>query len=158
MDDLSVQQLVESISLNSFDKPFRHKAFFNKRLKTTGGRFMLSSHNIELNIRYLHEHGLEELKGIIKHELAHYHLFLEGKGYKHRDRDFKELIKQVSAPRFCTPLPSELKRKQKINKRQVYECKQCKQRYIRKIRMNLTKYACGICKGRLKYLGEVTED
>ena len=29
---------------------------------------------------------MEELIGIIKHELCHYHLHLEGKGYQHRDR------------------------------------------------------------------------
>ncbi|MEW9503068.1 SprT family protein [Jeotgalibacillus marinus] len=155
MDDLSIQQLVESISLNSFGKPFRHKASFNSRLKTTGGRFMLASHNIELNFKYLHEHGLEELKGIIKHELCHYHLYVEGKGYKHRDRDFKELITQVSAPRYCTPLPSERKQNRRVKKRQIYQCTQCQQRYVRKIKINLSRYSCGICKGKLKYIGEL---
>ena len=38
---------------------------------------------------------MEELIGIIKHELCHYHLHLEGKGYQHRDKDFKELLKKV---------------------------------------------------------------
>ena len=49
---------------------------------------------------------MEELIGIIKHELCHYHLHIEGKGYQHRDRDFKQLLQKVDAPRFCSPLPA----------------------------------------------------
>ena len=38
MDDIELQRLVEEISLAEFGKPFRHKAYFNSRLKTTGGQ------------------------------------------------------------------------------------------------------------------------
>ncbi|MDK2599449.1 SprT family protein [Bacillus stercoris] len=80
MDNIELQKLTEDISETYFKKPFRHQALFNDRLKTTGGRYLLTSHNIELNRKYLIEHGREELIGIIKHELCHYHLHLEGKG------------------------------------------------------------------------------
>ncbi|WP_041086043.1 SprT family protein [Jeotgalibacillus soli] len=151
-EDHSIQELVESISRDLFDKPFRHKAYYNPRLRTTGGRYMLLSHNIELNKKYFDEHGMEELIGIIKHELCHYHLHLAGKGYKHRDHDFRQLIQMVGAPRFCTPLPSEKKKKRK---RHLYQCINCEQQYIRKMKMNVSRYACGRCKGRLQYIGEL---
>ncbi|PPA70536.1 SprT family protein [Jeotgalibacillus proteolyticus] len=158
MDQVTIQEIVERISLEDFGKPFRHKAVFNQRLRTTGGRYMLSSHNIELNIHYLDEHGMDELIGIIKHELCHYHLHLEGKGYQHRDRDFRELIKQVSAPRFCTPLPSQqIKRQSRVQKVHAYQCKSCGQSFIRKRRVNTERYACGKCRGKLSYLGEARE-
>lgn len=111
MDNKELQKLTEDISETYFKKPFRHQALFNDRLKTTGGRYLLTSHNIELNRKYLIEHGREELIGIIKHELCHYHLHLEGKGYKHRDRDFRMLLQQVNAPRFCTPLKKKAENK-----------------------------------------------
>lgn len=114
MDNIELQKLTEDISKTYFKKPFRHQALFNDRLKTTGGRYLLTSHNIELNRKYLIEHGREELIGIIKHELCHYHLHLEGKGYKHRDRDFRMLLQQVNAPRFCTPLKKKRKTKKLI--------------------------------------------
>ena len=38
---------------------------------------------------------MDELISIIKHELCHYHLHQEGKGYKHRDQDFKDLLKKL---------------------------------------------------------------
>ena len=90
--------------MNFFKKTFIHYAYFNPRLRTTGGRYLLRSHDIEINKKYYDERGIEELIGIIKHELCHYHLHLEKKGYQHRDADFKKLLKKVGAPRFCTPL------------------------------------------------------
>ena len=58
--------------------------------------------------------GMEELIGIIKHELCHYHLHLEGKGYQASEiRILKSLLKKLVAPRYCTPLPeTSVKRKQ----------------------------------------------
>ncbi|MCY7949496.1 SprT family protein [Bacillus inaquosorum] len=146
MDNKELQKLTEDISETYFKKPFRHQALFNDRLKTTGGRYLLTSHNIELNRKYLIEHGREELIGIIKHELCHYHLHLEGKGYKHRDRDFRVLLQQVNAPRFCTPL----KKKTESKKTYMYICMACGQQYIKKRAMNPDRYRCGKCRGKIK--------
>ena len=65
---------------------------------------MLSDHSIEINPLVVEVYGMEELIGVIKHELCHYHLHIEGKGYRHRDADFKNLLHQTSSPRFCQPL------------------------------------------------------
>lgn len=153
MDDLQLQRLVEEISMNSFSKPFQHKAYFNLRLRSTGGRYMLNTHHIEINRKYLDQLGYDELLGIIKHELCHYHLHIEGKGYKHRDQDFKELMKKVDAPRFCSPLPE--RSSEKVNRRIIiYFCKKCGQIYQRKKRINTNKYVCGKCKGKLEKKNE----
>ncbi|WP_042352487.1 SprT family protein [Bacillus massiliigorillae] len=152
MNDEQLQRLTEELSLKYFHKPFQHIAFFNKRLRTTGGRYMLGSHNIEINYTYYEQYGLDELVGIIKHELCHYHLHLENRGYKHQDTDFKQLLKKVGAPRFCTPLPS--KKKKRSSKRIYYfQCTSCCTQYIRKRNINLTKYVCGKCRGALKQKG-----
>lgn len=148
MEDKELQKLVENISLRFFNKEFQHKAFFNPRLRTTGGRYMLHSHNIEINRSYLDQLGQEELIGIIKHELCHYHLHIEGKGYQHRDQEFKDLLKQVEAPRFCSTLPNRPDRK-KNNTLRLYKCSRCSQLYRRKKRINLSKYVCGKCRGKL---------
>lgn len=147
MTNEELQAMTEQLSLKFFQKPFKHRAIFNPRLRTTGGRYMLSSHHIEINKKYYDEYGLSELEGIIKHELCHYHLHIEGKGYKHRDADFRQLMKKVNAPRHCTPLISEMK---KEVKRLEYLCVDCNQLYIRKRRVNTSKYVCGKCSGRLK--------
>ncbi|MDM5297016.1 SprT family protein [Bacillus pumilus] len=152
MNQLQLQQLTEQLSQQFFGKEFRHKAMFNDRLKTTGGRYLLRTHDIELNRRYLVEHGREELIGIIKHELCHYHLHLEGKGYQHRDRDFRALLQQVGAPRFCTPLKA-VQQKKKTVTLHYYMCIDCGKHYTRKRRFDTSRYVCGICHGKLKKEG-----
>ncbi|MCF2132280.1 SprT family protein, partial [Strepomyces sp. STD 3.1] len=92
--------------------------------------------------------GEEELIGIIKHELCHYHLHLMGKGYKHGDQEFKALLKRVGAPRYCSSLSSI----QKKNKNVFYRCKDCNYLYKRKHKVDITKYRCGRCKGSLLLL------
>ncbi|MBW9235681.1 hypothetical protein JQK62_26520, partial [Leptospira santarosai] len=63
------------------------------------------------------------LKASFRHELCHYHLHIEGKGYKHRDKEFKDLLKVTKSPRFCANLGS-VKRKKKETQH-VYACISC---------------------------------
>ncbi len=147
MTDQELQQLVEAISLQFFAKPFRHRARFNGRLRTTGGRYLLRTHDIELNPRHLEEHGEEELIAIIKHELCHYHLHLEKRGYKHSDRDFKELLRHVGGSRYCQQVGAG-----RVTLPFKYElvCLQCGMNYKRKRKINPARYRCGRCSGKLK--------
>ncbi|MGG3673659.1 SprT family protein [Bacillus cereus] len=147
MDEQEIQGLVEEVSLQYFGMPFLHKAMFNSRLRTTGGRYLLNTHNIELNYRYYEMYGKEDLVEIVKHELCHYHLHITGKGYKHRDRDFRELLKKVGAPRFCKPMINEEKKETKVY---TYECTGCSLQYVRRRQINTQRYVCGKCRGKLK--------
>jgi SprT-like protein len=149
MEQSDLQRLVERVSLQFFQKPFKHTATFNPRLRTTGGRYILQTHNIELNKKYYEAFGEEELIAIIKHELCHYHLHLEGKGYRHRDQDFRDLLRQVQAPRYCRPLPQQAQ--QRTKKVYVYVCSKCGLKYKRKKRINTDKYVCGRCGGKLMW-------
>lgn len=141
-----LQQLVEQISTEYFQRPFTHRAYFNARLKTTGGRYVLRTHNIELNPKHYEKYGIEELIGIIKHELCHYHLHLTGGGYKHRDSDFKRLLAQVGGSRYCQSVAAP----KKETYRYELVCMDCGTRYLRRRRMNTNKYVCGKCRGHLK--------
>lgn len=149
MTDGDLQLLIEGISIKVFKKQFRHAASFNKRLRTTGGRYMLNDHSIQINPLVLEKHGMEELVGVIKHELCHYHLHLENKGYKHRDRDFKDLLRKTNSPRYCRPLAEQ---NRKINISHKYKCQSCGLVYQRKRRMDVMKYRCGKCTGEIKEL------
>jgi SprT-like protein len=154
VDNQELQNIVEKISLELFGKPFKHKAVFNTKLRTTGGRYLLGTHNIEINRKYLDQLGKGELFGIIKHELCHYHLHLEGRGYQHRDADFKLLLKKTGAPRFCNRLPEKTK-KRTLKKLLIYECANCRLQYRRKKSINTDRYVCGKCRGKLKKIKEI---
>jgi len=156
LTDIELQSLVERISIEYFQRPFLHTAYFNARLRTTGGRYLLRSHNIEFNKKSYEAFGIEELRGIILHELCHYHLHLQGKGYKHRDADFRALLKKVGAPRFCSTI-EEKTTKSKSHVIYIYQCVQCKQQYPRKRRMNVERYRCSKCLGELQLIKEGRE-
>lgn len=147
MTDEKLYELVCRVSKETFGKDFKHQAYLNKRLRTTGGRYMLRSHNIEVNPLVFEKYGMDELVGVIKHELCHYHLHIEGKGYQHRDADFRELLKATNSPRFCSTLIEGKGRK--VTKRYTYKCAKCSISYNRKIRLNTEKYRCGKCYGGL---------
>lgn len=145
MNEIELQQLIEDISLRYFGRPFAHQAKINKRMRTTGGRYHLDDHHIEINVHFLVPEYREELVGIIKHELCHYHLHMMGMGYQHRDRDFKILLKKVGGSRYAPDIG--LRKKQKIN--YFYQCRDCKTRYPRIRRLNVRRYRCGRCGGKL---------
>ncbi|WP_152655458.1 SprT family protein [Oceanobacillus sp. CFH 90083] len=147
LSDKELHQLVNQLSETFFHKPFMDKVQFNSRLRTTGGRYLPGKRLIELNPKYALEFEKEELIGIIKHELCHYHLHIEGKSYGHRDKDFKDLLAQTGSPRHCKQLPSEQKRC-----RYTYECKKCNAIYKRVRKVDVSKYRCGKCKGKLNLM------
>ena len=150
MNQAELQELVERLSFAYFNQPFNHQASFNKRLRTTGGRYHLTSHNLDFNPRILNGFGRDVFEGIIKHELCHYHLHLSGKGYRHADSDFKQLLEKVEGLRY-TP---SLELKQGKVTRWEYKCKGCDQTVYRKRRFNVVKYICVKCKNQFELKGQ----
>ncbi|MCB5951054.1 SprT family protein [Enterococcus sp. BWT-B8] len=144
--DEQLQEAVEQLSWSCFNKPFIHKAYFNSRLRTSGGRYHLSTHNIDFNPRVAAKYGAEELIGVIKHELCHYHLHLAGKGYQHKDRDFKDHLKLIGGSRYVRPLTDE------VSAIYEYQCSDCQTKISRKRRVNINRYVCGKCHGKLKLI------
>lgn len=140
MNEHELQNLTEEISRTSFHREFTHKITYNKRLRSSGGRYLLKTGNIEINPLVEQNLGLEALIGVIKHELCHYHLHQTGGGYRHRDQDFKRLLAQVGGSRF-------VERMKEPNF--IYECTACHHRYPRMLKMNTNRYVCGKCRGKL---------
>lgn len=150
MNEQDLQTLVEHISLTVFRRPFRHRASFNRRLRTTGGRYHLASHDLDFNPLVLELHGLEELEKVVKHELCHYHLHIEGRGYKHRDADFRSLLKASGGSRFVKDLRLPSAEGTSSVPKWLYNCSACGQMYPRKRRIDVKKYVCGKCRGKLQ--------
>lgn len=139
---MDLTEYVAVVSMEDFGKSFDHQAYWNSRLRSTGGRFFPRDGHLDFNHRILDIHGIETFRKVVRHELCHYHLFFEKKGYRHGDRDFKELLQAVDGLRFAPPL------EEKKSKHQ-YQCQQCGQIYRRQRQVNLAKYRCGRCRGNL---------
>lgn len=154
MTDEQLQHLVEHLSQQYFDRPFQHHATFNARLRTTGGRYRLRDHNIEINPKMLTEHDQATLEGVIKHELCHYHLHLAGQSGQHRTKAFQQLLKHVCGLRYA-PAPVT-RRTPKLRDWQLYVCTHCGQRYYRLRRVDTRRMVCGRCRGKLRWQGVVS--
>ena len=140
MEELALQQLCQEISKKYFHKAFRHQISCNTRLKSSGGRDILKTGNIEINPKIENILGKEVLIGVIKHELCHYHLHQEGKGYRHQDTDFKMLLQQVGGHRFVERMEPF---------RYIYSCKSCGATFQRMRKIDTDKFRCGRCRGSL---------
>ncbi|WP_035395671.1 SprT family protein [Exiguobacterium sp. OS-77] len=143
MTNEQLQRYVEQLSLDVFSLPFRHKAYFNPRLKTTGGRYFLGDHHLDFNKRYIDD--MKVFRGIVIHELCHYHLHLAGMGHRHQDQDFKEWLERYDGLRYSP------RRQEDEKKSYLYECEKCSTLYRRKRRMNTERYRCGRCHGKIFY-------
>lgn len=145
MNQQQLQELVEQISLKYFGRPFLHQVKINRRMRTTGGRYFLNDYHIDINAHFLEKERYNDLVGIIKHELTHYHLHLAGRGYQHRNHDFKILLAQVGGSRYAPDIGLRKAQKRKY----LYECIDCHHIYPRVRKVNIRKYRCGICGGKL---------
>lgn len=142
-----LQSLVQEISQSSFESlpfintTFKHNASFNSRLRTTAGRYFISRGDIEINPKYYERYGAQELIATIKHELAHYHLHQMGLPYKHKDKEFKALVKLVNAPMYANPMKET---------KYLYVCSSCGVLFHRVKKIITKKYRCGKCGGIIR--------
>ncbi len=148
MTDEQLQRWVEYISLRDFGRPFEHRATFNRRLRATGGRYFLKTHHIEISWAHYQAYGKEEVEKIIKHELCHYHLHRQGRGFRHRDPEFQALLQKTGGSRYCRPLTRTGRRPEPI--RYLLRCRQCEAVYYRKRKVDTSRYVCGRCRGKLE--------
>ena len=145
IDNQTLQRLTEQWSLSLFHRPFTHQIMFNARLQTTGGRYHLNDHHIDINPHLVEEYGMDVLQGIVVHELCHYHLHLQGLGHQHRDADFKRLLAQTGGLRYAPP------RQQRVAK-YVYQCQKCHRQYPKQRLIQAWRYRCRFCRGKIKLI------
>ena len=159
--EAELQAIANQMCQQFFNYSFDGAIQWSKRLYKTAGRCDVIFQNgqiqqarILLSHAYFQNYGIEELYNILKHELAHYHLF-RSTGFKHRHNStaFRNLLTHLDAPRYAKSMEN-LKSKQNSPKQFlfeasdvrktpfVYACPTCGHRYPRKKRI---KGSCSIC-------------
>ena len=69
---MNLTNYVRQVSLEDFGKEFHHEADWNKRLRSTGGRFFPKDGHLDFNPKIYEQFGLETFRKIVRHELCHY--------------------------------------------------------------------------------------
>lgn len=142
---MDLTKYVQQVSREDFGREFRHTAHWNNRLRTTGGRFFTRDGHLDFNPKLYEEYGIDIFRKIVRHELCHYHLYYQNKGYKHGDRDFKGLLQAVDGLRYA---PS----RKSTSIAHLYRCKSCNQEFVRRRRIDLKKYRCEWCRSPLQQI------
>lgn len=96
--------------------------------------FLPKDGHLDFNPKLYEEHGLETFRKIVRHELCHYHLYFQGKGCKHGDRDFKDLLARVDGLRYAPKMRNQ------AENYFLYQCQSCGHTYRRKRRVNTQKF------------------
>lgn len=152
MTNSELQKLTEEWSLRYFNRPFQHQIFFNSRLRTTGGRYHLNDHHIDINPLMLTEFDQDNLRRVVLHELCHYHLHLSGADYRHRSPAFRHLLAQVGGSRYAPPTSKARCRQTTL---WLYQCTGCKVTVYRRRRFNVKRYVCRQCGQHFKLIKKV---
>lgn len=148
--DEQLQGLVSELSLQFFGKEFAHRCRYNGRLRSTAGRYLLRTHDLEFSVLHARTFGYDELVKTILHELCHYHLHLAGRGFRHRDPDFKRLLQEVGGSRYARPLTT----RKPMPLRFTYRCVNCQSLYRRRRRIDTGRFVCGACRHVLQLISD----
>lgn len=146
-----LQKRVERISLAQFGRPFEHYASYNGRLTRAAGRFLPETLNLDFSTKLFALYDEATQDEVIKHELTHYHLYRQHRGYRHGDADFKALLAKVGGTRHA-PRPAGYGKPRDADPMYyVYACTRCHTSYPRKRRFNTGRYVCSRCQGKLAF-------
>lgn len=136
----------------------------NGRLRTACGRFVYTQFKsgkpsvpkvVELNRYFLENNEPAVVLDVLRHELVHYALFMQGKPHRDGHPVFENELKRLGIVSQSTIDKYNIKSKP-VNIR-VYECEDCGYKYRRKRALaHGGKYhRCGGCNGRLIDKGKV---
>lgn len=94
------------LSLKYFGRPCKVPIEWDKTLKGAAGFFSFDQRSqkplrIVQSMWQYNQFGAQHVIGTLKHELAHYHLFMEGKPFRDEDDTFKKECRRIGAPLFA---------------------------------------------------------
>ncbi|AGI11813.1 hypothetical protein X915_gp089 [Bacillus phage vB_BanS-Tsamsa] len=127
----------------------------NGRLSKTLGWFSYTRKEgrplaVEINKKFAINNDAELVLDVLKHELVHYALFMQGKPHSDGDSYFENELQRKGIVSQTT-----INKKYKIaSVKNVYKCKSCDFTHHKARRLvGLSRYSCA-CGGNLEYLGK----
>lgn len=124
----------------------------NNRLRSTLGRYVMSSSGMPLRIELsgtLLNYGTKEvILGVLKHECIHYAFHLQGKNMRDGDPIFEATLEKFHAPSTRTL---------KVGKFYVFECRKCKRQAETRLKRLVSKpheYRSLCCRSKIEVIDE----
>lgn len=127
----------------------------NGRLKSAKGRFVWYKRDrrpkvVELNKVFVENNNISIVLDVLRHELVHYALFMQGKPHEDGHPVFEGELKRLGIIRQST-----IGHEQITTKAQIYNCSDCDKEFKmnRRLRNNGRNHRCK-CGGRLIDMGK----
>jgi SprT-like protein len=94
------------LSLAYFGRPCKVPIEWDKAVKQVAGFFAFGERSnkpirIVQSVWQYNQFGARHVIGTLKHELAHYHLFIQGKPFRDHDELFKQECRRIGAPLYA---------------------------------------------------------
>lgn len=94
------------LSLVYYGRPCQVPIEWDKSLKNAAGYFSFEKRaqkplRIVQSMWQYNQFGAQHVIGTLKHELAHYHLYMEGKPFQDEEEIFKQECQRIGAPLFA---------------------------------------------------------
>lgn len=137
----------------------------NGRLRTTCGRFVYTKYvnsnkpsvpkSVEINKYFLENNEPAVVLDVLRHELVHYALFMQGKPHKDGHPVFENELKRLGIVSQDTIDKYSIK--SKPVKIRIYECVNCGHKYKRQraLAYGGKYHRCGYCEGKLIDKGRI---
>jgi SprT-like protein len=105
-DNNELDWIGNKLSLKFFGRPCKVPIEWEKSLKKAAGFFSFEPRTrkpirIVQSMWQYNEFGAQHVIGTLKHELAHYHLFLQGQPFRDEDDVFKQECRRIGAPLYA---------------------------------------------------------
>lgn len=105
-NDNELNWVGNQLSLLYFGRPCKVPIEWDKSLKNAAGYFLFEKRThkplkIVQSMWQYNQFGAQHVIGTLKHELAHYHLYIEGKPFQDEEEGFKQECQRIGAPLFA---------------------------------------------------------
>lgn len=152
MIERQLEQIARNFLKKHYEMDLEIPVKRNNRLRTTLGRFVMSSDKKPLRIEISGntlEYGTKEaIIGILKHECIHYALHRKGKASRDGHPYFESELQKHGAPSTNT---------WKIGKHYIYVCNCCgkeSESRLKQLMLTPSKYRTRCCNSKLAIVGE----
>lgn len=127
----------------------------SKRMKSRLGAFQIKyrgnevvKSEIVISYEFIYHNTEETILDVLYHECVHYALYAQGLPYRDSDETFINALGRLGISRTRTYAYK--------GRSHLYECRRCRYNFSKNIKGYEKRYICGRCRGKFRYVGEMT--
>lgn len=152
VDELELERIADEFLIENFAMELDVPIVLNGRLSKALGRHVYFRHaketvQIELSKDLIRYYDDETVIDVLKHELVHHALLVDGLPHRDGEYYFEKTLKELGVSRT-----NHYSHKGKSH---IYECTGCQNTFKEVRKFNTARYRCSRCQSQLMYVKQV---